>query len=96
MGQTGRRYDQEPKLNIKKVFAVILAILVIIMFVYIIKGFFSSNSLVNGSEEIYIEKDTGLYFKTIEEERISEREYEFNKVDDSIFVEPDISQYKLK
>ncbi len=63
---------------------------------YIIKGFFSSNSLVNGSEEIYIEKDTGLYFKTIEEERISEREYEFNKVDDSIFVEPDISQYKLK
>ncbi len=40
MGQTGRRYDQEPKLNIKKVFAVILAILVIIMFVYIIKGFF--------------------------------------------------------
>ncbi len=36
----GRRYDTEPRLNMKKVFAVIIAILVIIMFIYIIKGFF--------------------------------------------------------
>lgn len=34
----GRRYDTEPKLNIKKVFAVIIAILVVIMFIFIIKG----------------------------------------------------------
>lgn len=34
----GRRYDAEPKLNVKKVFAVIIAIAVIIMFVFIIKG----------------------------------------------------------
>lgn len=34
----GRRYDSEPKLNIKKVIAVILAIAVIIMFVFVIKG----------------------------------------------------------
>ena len=27
----GRRYDKEPKLNMKKVFAVIIAILVIVM-----------------------------------------------------------------
>lgn len=33
----GRRYD-EPKLNLKKVFAVILAIIVVIMFIFIIKG----------------------------------------------------------
>ena len=34
----GRRYDKEPKLNMKKVIAVILAIIVIIMFVIIIKN----------------------------------------------------------
>ena len=34
----GRRYDTEPKLNMKKVFAVIIAIAVIIMFIFIIKG----------------------------------------------------------
>ena len=34
----GRRYSREPKLNMKKVFAVIIAIIVVIMFVLIIKG----------------------------------------------------------
>ena len=34
----GRRYEQEPKLNLKKVFAVLIAIAVVIMFVFIIKG----------------------------------------------------------
>lgn len=34
----GKRYDEEPKLNMKKVFAVIIAIVVIIMFIFIIKG----------------------------------------------------------
>lgn len=34
----GKRYDKEPKLNMKKVFAVIIAILVVIMFIFIIKG----------------------------------------------------------
>ena len=37
MGSRGKRYE-EPKLNMKKVFAVIIAIAVIIMFVAIIKG----------------------------------------------------------
>lgn len=40
----GRRYDTEPKLNMKKVFAVIIAIAVIIMFIFIIKGLFSKES----------------------------------------------------
>lgn len=63
---------------------------------YIIKGFLSSFSLTSEGTEIYIEKDTGLYLKTIEGDRTTERKYEFDKVDDSIFVEPDISQYTLK
>ncbi len=33
----GKRYE-EPKLNLKKVFAVIIAIIVVIMFIFIIKG----------------------------------------------------------
>ena len=63
---------------------------------YIIKGFLSSLSLTSEGAETYIEKDTGLYLKTIEGDRTTERIYEFDKVDDSIFVEPDISQYTLK
>lgn len=34
----GRRFEQEPQLNIKKVIAVLIAIAVVIMFVFIIKG----------------------------------------------------------
>ena len=45
----------------------------------------------------YIQKkNTGLYVKSIIDESNSEREYEFDTVDDSIFSEPDISQYTLK
>ncbi len=63
---------------------------------YIIKGFLSSMTLSSTSVETYIEKDTGLYFKTVDGENISTREYEFDKVDDSIFVEPDIGLYTIK
>ena len=41
----GKRYETEPKLNIKKVFAVIIAIVVIIMFVFIIKGLFTKETI---------------------------------------------------
>lgn len=34
----GKRYDTEPKLNMKKVFAVFIAIVVVIMFVFMING----------------------------------------------------------
>lgn len=40
----GRRYDTEPKLNMKKVFAVIIAIVVIIMFVFMIKRLFTKEN----------------------------------------------------
>lgn len=63
---------------------------------YIIKGFLSIYSPGFEVGETYIEKDTGLFVKTIENGRVGEREYEFNTIEDSIFVEPDISQYKLK
>lgn len=63
---------------------------------YVIKDFMSSTSLTFEGAEIYIEKATGLFVKTTEANTISEREYEFNKVEDSIFIEPDISQYNIK
>ena len=40
----GRRYDNKPKLNMKKVIAVIVAIILIIMFVIAIKSLLSSDS----------------------------------------------------
>ena len=40
----GRRYDEEPKLNMKKVFAVLIAIIVIKMFIFIIKGLLSKET----------------------------------------------------
>ena len=63
---------------------------------YIIKGFMSLTSLTFEGAETYIEKDTGLFIKDVEGETITEKEYEFDNVDDSIFVEPDISQYKIQ
>lgn len=63
---------------------------------YIVKEFMSSTSLTYESAETYIDKETGLFVKSTEANIVSEREYEFNMVDDSIFTEPDISQYTLK
>lgn len=63
---------------------------------YEIKGFLSTTSLTEKDSRVYIDKDTGLYVKAIGDNMTMEREYEFNNVDDSIFVEPDISQYTLK
>ena len=63
---------------------------------YIVKEFMSSNSLTSEGVETYIDKETGLFVKSIDASIVNEREYEFNTVDDSIFTEPDISQYTLK
>ncbi len=38
----GRRYDAEPKLNMKKVLAVIIAVVVIIMFIFIMRKMFTN------------------------------------------------------
>lgn len=49
----GRRYNSEPKLNIKKVIGVIVAIIVIIMFIFALKSLLnsdtSSNKLISSS-----------------------------------------------
>ena len=63
---------------------------------YLINGFMSSTSLTSEDAEIYIDKETGLFVKTNESGIVNEREYEFDKVDDSIFEKPDISQYTIK
>lgn len=63
---------------------------------YMIKEFMSSMSLTSEGAEIYIDKDTGLLVKIVEAGIDSKREYEINTVDDSIFIEPDISEYKVK
>jgi len=50
-----------------------------------------------GSEknETYLEKDTGLLFKQTINNITSQKEYEFNNVDDSIFTEPNINEYTI-
>ena len=57
----GRRYNNEPKLNIKKVIGVIVAIIVIIMFIIAIKDLLksdsSSNNLVSTSYFLINEKN---------------------------------------
>lgn len=63
---------------------------------YIVKDFLSSTSLTSEGAETYIDKETGLFLQTTETEIITERDYEFYNVEDSIFTEPDISQYTLK
>lgn len=46
--------------------------------------------------EAYIEKETGLLLKQTIDNITTQKEYQFNNVDDSIFIEPDISQYTLQ
>lgn len=41
MSRKGKRYDDEPKLNYKKVFAVIIAVIVLVMFIIMIKNILS-------------------------------------------------------
>ena len=43
-----------------------------------------------------LDKETGLSIKTEIHFRTVEREYEFDNVDDSIFIEPDINQYAIQ
>lgn len=63
---------------------------------YLIKDSSFPMSLTFKGAELYIERGTGLLIRTNEGGNITEKEYSFNNVDDSIFVEPDISQYTIK
>ena len=43
---------------------------------------------------IYIDKETYMIVKTVADDVITEYEYEFNNVDDNIFIQPDINEYQ--
>ena len=45
--------------------------------------------------EVYLEKDTGLYIKSIFGSTVTDRNYEFDNVKDTIFEEPNIGEYKI-
>lgn len=65
---------------------------------YIIDNLLSPYYLVSTDKsQLTVEKDTGLLLKGSNDgTEYYEREYEFNNVDDSIFVEPDISKYTIQ
>ncbi len=62
---------------------------------YCVKGFMSFLYLEPNNQTVFIEKDTGLCIKSNTNEIVNEREYQFDTIQDSIFKEPDIGQYKL-
>lgn len=65
--------------------------------VYAVTNFVSPYTLASENGEItYIEKDTGLLVKFVQNDLVSEKEYEFDTVTDEMFVEPDIGQYKIQ
>ena len=64
---------------------------------YVVNNFPSYINLAAvGKNEYYIDKDTGLMIENITNDQISVREYEFNNVDDNIFIEPDINEYTIQ
>lgn len=70
---------------------------------YYLKDIFNTNILYDASVnsdgesfEVYIEKDTGLGIRSLNGGMETTREYEFNNVDDSVFIEPDVSEYTIK
>lgn len=52
--------------------------------------------LTNKEGTLLIEKETGLRIKGYAEDEEIEFEYEFDKVDEAVFVEPDIGKYQIK
>lgn len=63
---------------------------------YALKNVITGFSLISEDEVIYIEKDTGLLVAVKGANGTIEREYEFNNVSDSVFVEPNIGEYTIK
>ena len=50
----------------------------------------------DNSDTWIINKETGLPLKSLNKESTVNREYKFDCVEDTIFTEPDISEYKLQ
>ncbi len=77
----GRRYDTEPKLNMKKVFAVAIAFAVIIMFIFVLKGAFSQK------ENTLAAITTKSYFSVFKDEKWGVIDSEGNIVIDPSYKE---------
>ncbi|MBR3134304.1 MAG: hypothetical protein IKG56_02460 [Clostridia bacterium] len=63
---------------------------------YVIDNLISPYFLVGDKCQYTVEKDTGLLLKETTDGIVYEREYEFNKVEDSVFIEPDINEYIIQ
>ncbi len=62
---------------------------------YEITNFESDISMTEvGKNVLYIEKDTGLLIEQETQTTITTKEYNFDIIDSSIFIEPDISEYE--
>lgn len=65
--------------------------------VYLVKNFTSPDVLYEeGKNEMYIDKETGLCFKNYTGGTQNQRSYEFDNVDDNIFIEPSMGEYKIE
>ena len=63
---------------------------------YVINNFKSPLFLNDENKnEVYLEKNTGLVVKATFGDEAIDRNYEFDNVDDEVFVEPNIGEYKL-
>ena len=65
---------------------------------YIIGNYLSPNNLYsyNNETKYIIEKETGLLLEETLNNIVTKRIYEFGNVDNSIFIEPDISQFTIQ
>ena len=64
---------------------------------YVVENYMSAMSL-NGTDctKYYIEKNTGLCDKVIIDDTTTERKYEFNNVEDIVFAQPNVEEYKVQ
>ena len=58
---------------------------------YVVQNFMSQ-AMLHGADidKVYVDKETGLCIKTNINGTITDRKYEFNSIDDTVFIEPDI------
>ena len=62
---------------------------------YNFSHFLSGSFMYTENDEYYYEKETGLLIMNIFGADKIEKEYEFDNVDDSIFIEPNIGEYSI-
>ncbi len=63
---------------------------------YKLSHILSTYAILANTHSTLVDPETGLLYKSIDKYSTAVREYEFNNVEDSIFIEPDISQYEVR